>query len=153
MLKAGEMVPEFAAESDGGVRVTDADLRGARAVVYFYPKDDTPGCTTEAKDFTAKKSEFDALGVRVFGVSKDTVASHCRFRDKHGLAVTLLSDPSLAMQRAFGAFGEKLMYGKKVEGTIRSTFVVGPDGRVTHVWPTVKVAGHVDAVLAALRAG
>ncbi len=153
MLKAGEMVPEFAAESDGGVRVTDADLRGARAVVYFYPKDDTPGCTTEAKDFTAKKAEFDALGVRVFGVSKDTVASHCRFRDKHGLAVTLLSDPSLAMQRAFGAFGEKLMYGKKVEGTIRSTFVVGPDGRVTHVWPTVKVAGHVDAVLAALRAG
>lgn len=153
MLKAGEMVPEFAAESDGGVRVTDADLRGARAVVYFYPKDDTPGCTTEAKDFTAKKAEFDALGVRVFGVSKDTVASHCRFRDKHGLAVTLLSDPSLAMQKAFGAFGEKLMYGKKVEGTIRSTFVVGPDGRVTHVWPTVKVAGHVDAVLAALRAG
>jgi peroxiredoxin Q/BCP len=153
MLKAGEMVPEFAAESDGGVRVTDADLRGARAVVYFYPKDDTPGCTTEAKDFTAKKAEFEALGVRVFGVSKDTVASHCRFRDKHGLAVTLLSDPSLAMQRAFGAFGEKLMYGKKVEGTIRSTFVVGPDGRVTHVWPTVKVAGHVDAVLAALRAG
>ena len=150
MLKAGEMVPEFAAESDGGVRVTDADLRGARAVVYFYPKDDTPGCTTEAKDFTAKKAEFEALGVRVFGVSKDTVASHCRFRDKHGLAVTLLSDPSLAMQRAFGAFGEKLMYGKKVEGTIRSTFVVGPDGRVTHVWPTVKVAGHVDAVLAAL---
>lgn len=153
MLKTGEVVPEFAAESDGGVRVTEADLRGARAVVYFYPKDDTPGCTTEAKDFTAKKAEFDALGVRVFGVSKDTVASHCRFRDKHGLAVTLLSDPSLAMQKAFGAFGEKLMYGKKVEGTIRSTFVVGPDGRVTHVWPTVKVAGHVDAVLAALRAG
>lgn len=153
MLKPGEMVPEFAAESDGGQRVTAADLRGARAVVYFYPKDDTPGCTTEAKDFTAKKADFDALGVRVYGVSKDTVASHCRFRDKHGLAVTLLSDPSLAMQRAFGAFGEKLMYGKKVEGTIRSTFVVGPDGRVTHVWPAVKVAGHVDAVLAALRAG
>jgi len=153
MLNVGDAVPDFAAESDGGGRVTAASLQGARSVVYFYPKDDTPGCTTEAKDFTAKQAEFEALGVRVYGVSKDTVASHCKFRDKYGLGVTLLSDPSLAMQKAFGAFGEKLMYGKKVEGTIRSTFVLGADGRVSHVWPAVKVAGHVDAVLAALRAG
>jgi peroxiredoxin Q/BCP len=153
MLKVGETVPDFAAQHVGGGTVTHSDLRGVRSVVYFYPKDDTPGCTIEAKDFTAKQAEFDALGVRVYGVSKDSVASHCRFRDKHGLTVALLSDPSCAMQRAFGAFGEKLMYGKKVEGTLRSTFVVGPDGRIAHAWPAVKVAGHVDAVLAALRAG
>ncbi len=153
MLNVGDAVPEFAAEGDGGQRVTRADLLGKRSVVYFYPKDDTPGCTTEAKDFTAKKADFDALGVRVYGVSKDTVASHCKFRDKYGLGVTLLSDASLAMQKAFGAFGEKVMYGKKMEGTIRSTFVIGADGRVTHAWPRVKVAGHVDAVLAALRTG
>ncbi len=150
MSKVGDLAPALSLESDGGARVSLADFAGRPVVVYFYPKDDTPGCTVEAQDFTARAADFAKAGAAVLGVSKDSVKSHCRFRDKYGLKVTLLSDPDLAAHRAWGAFGEKVMYGKKVEGTIRSTFVVGADGRVAHAWSPVKVPGHVDAVLAAL---
>jgi peroxiredoxin Q/BCP len=150
MLKAGDKAPAFDLESDQGSRVKLADRKGKRTVVYFYPRDNTPGCTVEAIDFTRAKPKFDKLGVAVYGVSKDSVKSHCGFREKHDLSIELLSDPDLSAHKAFGAFGEKMMYGKKVEGTIRSTFIVGADGKVEKVFSSVKVSGHVDAVLAAL---
>lgn len=150
MLKAGDKAPNIDLVSDRGDTVSLGKLGPGPVVVYFYPRDDTPGCTVEAKDFTAAKRALDKLGARVFGVSKDSVQSHCKFRDKYGLTVSLLSDPSLDAHRAFGAYGEKTMYGKKVEGVIRSTFIVGKDGKVEKAWRSVKVAGHVDAVLAAL---
>ncbi len=149
MLKAGDHAPDFALPADDGSTVRLRDV-GEHVVVYFYPRDDTPGCTVEAKDFSGAMRRFRRAGARVFGISKDGLASHCRFRDKYGLEVPLLSDVDLSVHRAFGAWGEKTMYGKKVEGVIRSTFLIDPSGVVARVWPSVKVAGHAEAVLAAL---
>ncbi len=149
-LKPGDAAPAFSGTTDAGTEVSLADFAGKTLVLYFYPKDDTPGCTVEANEFTALAGEFAKKGAVVLGVSRDTVKSHCKFRDKYGLKVALLSDPELAVQKAYGAFGEKNMYGKKVEGTIRSTFVIGPDGKLTHVYGTVKSAGHAAKVLADL---
>lgn len=148
MLKTGDKAPTFSLQGDDG-KTHAIGASSEPVVVYFYPKDDTPGCTVEAKDFSAANARFAEKGAKVFGISKDTVASHCKFRDKYGLTVTLLSDPDLAVHTLFGAYGEKNMYGKKVMGTIRSTFVL-QNGKVTHAFPSVKVAGHVDAVLSSL---
>jgi len=127
-----------------------SDHAGATVVVYFYPRDDTPGCTVEACEFRDAMARVAAAGAVVYGVSRDTVASHLRFKSKYGLNFTLLSDSDLAMHRAYGAWGTKNMYGKVVEGTIRSTYVIDGQGRIARAWPTVKVAGHVAEVLAAL---
>jgi thioredoxin-dependent peroxiredoxin len=153
MLKEGQKAPRFSLPSDGGKDVRLEDFAGKNVVVYFYPRDNTPGCTREAQAFAAASKDFAKLGVTVLGVSKDSVASHCGFRDKYALNFPLLSDADLSVHKAFGAYGEKMMYGKKVLGTIRSTFVVGPDGKVAKVFPSVKVDGHADAVLATLRGG
>ncbi|MBL9023939.1 MAG: peroxiredoxin [Myxococcales bacterium] len=153
MIKTGDKAPSFSLPADDGTTISLASLKGKHAVVYFYPKDDTPGCTVEAKDFSAAMGKLQKAGAVVLGVSKDSIASHCKFRDKHALKIRLLSDPDLSTHRAYGAFGEKTMYGKKVEGVIRSTFLIGPDGKVKRAWPSVKVAGHVDAVLAELTGG
>ncbi len=153
MVQAGQKAPTFSLPADDGSTVSLAALEGKHAVVYFYPRDDTPGCTVEAKDFSAAIDKFIRAGAVVLGVSKDSIASHTKFRDKYGLKFRLLSDPDLTTHRAYGAWGEKNMYGKKVEGVIRSTFLVAPDGKVKRAWPTVKVAGHVDAVLAELTGG
>jgi peroxiredoxin Q/BCP len=153
MLKAGDKAPAFELESDAGKKVRLADFAGKTLVLYFYPKDSTPGCTREAIGFSAAVDAFAALGATVVGVSKDSVKSHCSFRDKYELGIPLLSDPDLTLHKAFGAYGEKVMYGKKVLGTIRSTFVIGPKGILTKVFPSVKVDGHVEQVLAALGAG
>ena len=153
MLKEGDRAPAFELESDAGAKVSSRDLAGKRHVIYFYPKDSTPGCTREAQAFSADKAKFDAIGVPVYGVSKDSVKSHGSFREKYALTIPLLSDPTLALHKAYGAFGEKVMYGKKVEGVLRSTFVVGADGTIEKAWPSVKVDGHVDAVLAFLGGG
>ncbi len=118
-------------------------------VLFFYPKDSTPGCTREAQGFTASRKAIEKAGGVVVGVSRDSVKSHCSFRDKFGVAVPLLSDPERKLHEGFGAWGEKVMYGKKVLGAIRSTFLI-KGGVVVRVWPSVKVDGHVDAVLAAL---
>ena len=152
MLKVGDKAPGFALTSDAGEKVKLSDLTrgGKHAVVYFYPKDSTPGCTREAQGFSAALKNLEKLGAAVVGISKDSVASHCNFRDKYRLKVPLLSDPDLEVHKAFGAYGDKVMYGKKVKGTIRSTFIVGPDGKVAKVFPSVKVDGHVDKVIAAL---
>lgn len=150
MLKEGDKAPAFDLESDAGNKIKLSDFKGKKLVVYFYPRDNTPGCTREAIAFSEAVDQIAAAGATVLGVSKDSVKSHCGFRDKHGLEIRLLSDPDLSVHKAFGAYGEKTMYGKKVEGTIRSTFVIGGDGKITKVFPNVKVDGHVDQVLAAL---
>ena len=151
MLSQGDKAPDFELESDAGARVRLSKLRKKRVLVYFYPKDSTPGCTVEAKDFSRQKAAFDALGVTVLGVSRDSVKSHGSFRDKQGLTITLLSDPDLKAHLAFGAWGEKKRVGKKKMGAIRSTFLIAEDGRIAHAWPTVKVTGHVEEVLSVAR--
>ena len=153
MLSAGDKAPKVKLPADDGSNFDLAAKKGEHVVVYFYPRDDTPGCTVEAIEFTKAAAAFKKLGATVVGVSKDTIASHCRFRDKHKLKIALLSDPDLTVHKAFGAWGEKTMYGKKVEGVIRSTFLIGPDGKVARAWPSVKAAGHAEAVLAALKGG
>ncbi len=150
MISAGDTAPNIELPADDGSTFSLRAQKGKHVIAYFYPRDDTPGCTVEAIEFTAAKARFDKLGAVVVGISKDNIASHCRFRDKHKLRIALLSDASLAVHKAYGAWGEKTMYGKKVEGVIRSTFWIGTDGKVKRAWSSVKVAGHVDAVLAAL---
>jgi thioredoxin-dependent peroxiredoxin len=164
VLKEGDKVPAALlrasfdasfAGSDTAKPVTLAELAGAgktpgkTLVLYFYPKDSTPGCTREAQGFTASKKAIEKAGGVVVGVSRDSVKSHCSFRDKYDLAIPLISDPDRKLHEAFGAWGEKVMYGKKILGAIRSTFLI-KDGVVAKVWPSVKVDGHIEAVLAAL---
>ncbi|WP_437620606.1 peroxiredoxin [Sorangium sp. So ce1151] len=153
MLNAGDRAPDFSLESDSGKAVSLADFPGKTVVLYFYPKDDTPGCTREAQAFSAALQAFADAGAVVLGVSRDSVERHRKFRDKYDLGVTLLSDPELAAHNAYGAYGEKTMYGKKVTGAIRSTFIIGPDRKVKHAFSGVKVDGHADAVLALVRGG
>jgi peroxiredoxin Q/BCP len=148
---ASAPAPVFDLESDQGKRVRSADFAGKWLIVYFYPRDSTPGCTREAQGFTAALPTLKKLGAQVVGISKDSVASHCTFRDKFAITFPLLSDPELKAHRAFGAWGKKTMYGKEVEGTIRSTFLVAPDGTLARSWKSVKVDGHVDTVAKALR--
>lgn len=150
--KAGAVAPLFSLPGDDGAVHTLAEHLGHPVVVYFYPRDDTPGCTIEACDFRDNIARAVAKGAVVLGVSKDSTDSHARFRQKYSLNFPLLSDPELAVHRAYGAWGEKLLYGKPTVGVIRSTFLVGKDGRVARAWPRVKVDGHVDDVLRALDA-
>jgi peroxiredoxin Q/BCP len=150
MPKEGAKAPAFDLEGDRG-RTRLADLRGKVTVLYFYPRDNTPGCTREAQAFSKRKKEIEKLGAVVVGVSKDSPASHQKFREKCDLDVTLLSDTDLAVHKAYGAYGEKTMYGKKVMGTIRSTFVIDGDGKIAKVFPSVKVDGHDDAVIETIK--
>jgi len=148
-LTVGAPAPAFHLESTDGP-VSLAALRGSRVVLYFYPKDDTPGCTREACAFRDSMKRLDGHGAVVIGVSKDSVDSHQRFRKKYDLPFALASDPGNEVAKAYGAFGPKNMYGKLVNGTIRSTFLIDAEGRIEHIWSPVKVDGHVDQVLAAL---
>jgi peroxiredoxin Q/BCP len=149
MLKVGDQAKAFALESSRGpVKLSDA--KGKYAVVYFYPRDNTPGCTREAQAFSKAAKAFAKAGAVVYGISKDSVESHGRFADQCGLTIDLLSDPDLATHKAYGAYGEKTMYGKKVLGTIRSTFIVDPVGKIARVFPRVKVDVHAEAVLEAV---
>ncbi|MDP2085461.1 MAG: peroxiredoxin [Gemmobacter sp.] len=152
MPNAGDTAPDFTLPRDGGGTVTLSALRPGKVVLYFYPKDDTPGCTTEALDFTARRDAFAAAGVTVIGVSKDSVAAHDKFCRKHGLGIVLASDEAGSTCEDYGVWAEKSMYGKKFWGVERSTFLIGGDGRIARVWPKVKVAGHADEVLEAARA-
>lgn len=143
--------PAFDLESDSGERVTLKDFVGKWLVLYFYPKDNTPGCTREAQDFAAAAKRLEKLGAKVVGVSRDTPKTHCGFKDKMSLRFTLLSNPGLVAHKAYGAWGTKTMYGKSVEGVIRSTFLIGPEGSIVRAWSGVKVDGHVDRVLETLE--
>jgi peroxiredoxin Q/BCP len=148
--KEGAAAPQFDLESDSGGHVALSDYSGKWLVLYFYPRDNTPGCTREAQEFTAAAARLKKLGAEVLGVSKDSVKSHCGFKDKIGIKFTLLSDPDLAAHRAYGAWGTKTMYGKKVQGVIRSTFLVSPARKIERAWSGVKVDGHAERVIAAL---
>lgn len=152
MIQEGRKAPAFSLPSSEGGKVALKDLAGKYVVLYFYPKDMTPGCTTEAQDFRDAAPKLAKLGAVVLGVSKDSIESHCKFRDKHDLNFALLSDPDGKVLEKYGAWGEKNMYGKKMMGILRSTVVIGPDGKVLRHFPKVKVKGHVDEVLEVLAA-
>jgi len=152
MTEAGSPVPAFEMPTDSDGTISSESLKGQKYIVYFYPKDSTPGCTTEAKDFTALKSEFDALGVKIIGVSKDSLKRHENFRKKQELDVILASDEGTEFCEAFGVWVEKNMYGKKYMGIERATFLIDGQGIVRNVWRKVKVKGHADAVLEAAKA-
>jgi peroxiredoxin Q/BCP len=152
MPAAGDMAPDFTLPRDGGGTITLSALRPGKAVVYFYPKDDTPGCTTEALDFTRLKDAFAAAGATVIGISKDSVASHDKFCRKHGLGIVLASDEAGSVCEEWGVWVEKSMYGKKYFGVERSTFIVDGEGRIARAWTKVKVPGHAEEVLAAVQA-
>lgn len=151
-LAAGDKAPSFKLTTDEGEAISGAALKGAPYVVYFYPKDDTSGCTKEAIAFSQKLKQFEKAGVRVIGVSKDSLESHAKFRKKHKLTLTLGSDPDIKMAEAWGVWGEKTLYGRKYMGMERATFLVNARGVIVQAWRKVKVPGHVDAVLEAVRA-
>jgi thioredoxin-dependent peroxiredoxin len=144
---AGDPAPPFRLEAHDGTTVALEDLRGARTVLYFYPKDDTSGCTAEACELQERLPDFDARGARVIGVSPDGLESHRRFRDRYGLAFTLLSDPDHEAAEAYGVWVEKSMYGRRYMGVERSTFVIGPDGTVEHALRKVRPKGHALSLL------
>jgi peroxiredoxin Q/BCP len=149
-LQPGDPAPAFALPDETGAVVRLADFVGSRVVVYFYPKDDTPGCTKEACQFTERYDGFETAGVEVVGISPDGGEAHRRFREKYGLRVKLLSDPSHDVMEAYGAWGEKTLYGRKSVGVIRTTVLIGADGRVERAWYHVRADGHAEKVLAAL---
>ncbi|MEJ7597229.1 MAG: peroxiredoxin [Kofleriaceae bacterium] len=152
MLAAGNKAPAFDLESSDGGKVRLSDFAGKPVVLYFYPRDNTPGCTVEAQEFQASLAAFAKAGAVVLGVSKDPIATHCKFRDKFGLQFPLLTDPDGKTMEAYGAWGDKVLYGKKSKGIIRSTVLIGSDGKVVQHWPKVSVKGHVAAVLEAVKA-
>lgn len=148
----GTPAPNFKLPRDGGGEVTLFDHLTGPVVLFFYPKDNTPGCTTEALDFTALNDEFTALGCTVFGISKDSIRKHDNFREKHSLGVALLSDADNDVCERYGVWQDKKMYGKSFMGIVRTTVLIGKDGKIEKVWPKVKVAGHAQEVLEAVRA-
>ena len=151
MLKVGERAPEFHALSTAGAEVSLTGFKGRKLVLYFYPKADTPGCTQESLEFSALRASFAEAGTEVIGISADPVKAQDAFKAKHGLTVALGSDPTHAMLKAYGVWGEKSMYGKTFMGIVRTTFLIGSDGRILRVWPNVKVKGHAADVLAAAQ--
>lgn len=150
MIDVGEPAPSFTLPDQDGEQVALDDLRGRPVVLYFYPKDDTPGCTTQACGIRDEWAEFEATGAAVFGISPDDVDSHARFAAKYDLPHRLLADPDRQMIDAYDAWGTKKMYGKQFEGVIRSTVLVDREGNVAAVWPKVKPKEHADQVLAAI---
>lgn len=149
-IEEGKKAPAFTATADDGAKVKLADWAGSPVVLYFYPRDDTPGCTREACAFRDRQAEIARLGAKVFGVSPDDVASHVKFRDKYQLNFPLLADPDHQLAEKYGAWREKNLYGKKSMGIQRSTYLIGPDGKVAKLWKRVKVDGHDEQVIAAL---
>jgi thioredoxin-dependent peroxiredoxin len=152
MVSVGEQAPEVPFESMDGGQATLADYRGRKLVLYFYPKDDTSGCTREAQDFTALADDFAAAGVALLGISKDSAKKHKAFTDKYDLKVPLATDADGKLLEAFGAWVEKSMYGRKYMGIDRSTFLIGKDGKIAREWRKVKVPGHAAEVLKAAQA-
>ncbi len=146
-LEPGAKAPAFTLPDAEGNKVSLKSFAGRKVVVYFYPRDDTPGCTKEACQFNDALSQFEGLGVPVIGISPDKQASHVKFRDKYGLRFPLLSDPDHGVMEAYGAWGEKTMYGKKTTGVIRSTFLIDEKGKVARAWYGVKADGHAAKVL------
>ena len=151
MVQDGEKAPDFKLPADDGTTVQLSKFKGQPVVVYFYPKDDTPGCTTEAKDFSCLASEFAEAGTVVIGISPDSSESHKKFRAKHALELTLAADTEKQAALAYGVWVEKSMYGKTYMGVERATFLIDPKGKIVKSWRKVKVPGHAESVLAATR--
>jgi peroxiredoxin Q/BCP len=151
MLEAGKKAPKFSLASDDGRKMSLDDFKGKKVVLYFYPKDDTSGCTTQACEFRDNWKSVQGAGAVVLGVSPDGVTSHGKFKGKYELPFPLLADEDHAVAEAYGAWGEKSMYGRKYQGILRTTFIIGTDGRIEKVFPRVKPKGHAAEVLAALR--
>ena len=152
MPQEGDAAPDFTLEVDAGGSVNLKKLRGKPVVVYFYPKDDTPGCTKEALAFTGALEDFEAAGATVIGISKDSCAAHAKFRDKYMLEHTLAADEDGKVCEAYGVWAEKVNYGKKYMGIVRATFLIDGKGVIRRVWPKVRVDGHAEEVLEAVRA-
>lgn len=151
-LVEGAKAPAFTLPRDGGTRVSLKDFKGRNLVLYFYPKADTPGCTTEAIAFSGLRAAFARAGTEILGVSADPVAAQDKFKAKHKLTIGLASDETRKMLQDYGAWGEKSMYGRKYLGVFRKTFLIDRQGRIARIWPRVKVAGHAEEVLEAARA-
>ena len=151
MLNIGDKAPDFKLKNDSDEDVSLKDFKGKNVVLYFYPKDDTPGCTTEACDFKDQNKKFEKKNAVVLGVSADSVDSHVKFKKKYGLPFHLLSDPDKKMLEAYGVWKEKSMYGKKYMGIERSTFVIGESGKIEKIFPKVSVTGHVDEVFSSIK--
>ncbi len=152
MVEVGKPAPDFTLPDQHGQEVTLSSFKGKPVVVYFYPKDDTPGCTTEACAFRDARTDYEKLGAKVIGVSPDAVTSHLKFAEKYELPFTLVADTEKAVCQSYGVWQEKSLYGKKSMGVVRSTFVIDGQGVVRQIFPKVKVDGHSDAVLAAVKA-
>jgi len=148
---AGAKAPAFTLPRDGGGKVSLKDFKGSNLVLYFYPKADTPGCTKEAIAFSRLRADFSKAGTAILGVSADPVVAQDRFKSKHKIAVALASDEAKTMLAAYGAWGEKSMYGRKFMGVIRKTFLIDASGRIVRIWPKVRVPGHAEEVLEAAR--
>ena len=151
-LVEGDVAPNFALPTDGGGQVHLKDLQGKPVVIYFYPKDDTSGCTAEAIAFNGLRAKFAAIGATVIGVSPDSAANHDKFKHKHDLKIALAADPERSAIEAYGVWKEKSMYGRKYFGVERSTFLIDRNGRIAKAWHKVKVPGHAEEVLAATKA-
>lgn len=149
--QVGQTAPDFIAQDQNGDRLSLNDKKGRWVILYFYPKDNTPGCTTEAKDFTEYQPQFQKLGADIIGVSPDSAKSHCKFIDKHNLSLRLLSDPEHNVIQAYGAWRLKKFMGKEYMGVVRSTFLISPDGKIAQVWDKVRVKAHVEKVLQELK--
>ncbi|MFO1184276.1 MAG: peroxiredoxin [Bauldia sp.] len=146
-LATGDLAPDFTLPTNGGGSVTLSALRGRPVIVYFYPADDTPGCTIEANDFSRSKPLFDKLGVEIIGISPDSAESHDKFCRKYDLSIRLAADEGNRVASAYGSYGEKLTFGRRHTGVLRTTFLVDRQGRIAQIWPQVKVAGHAEEVL------
>lgn len=151
MLEVGQKAPEFCLKNQDEVEICLKDLKGKWVVLYFYPKDNTPGCTTEACDFTNELEEFEKLDAVILGVSPDSCQKHRNFIEKKNLKITLLCDEEKEVLKAYGAWGIKKMYGKEYEGVIRTTYLIDPNGNIAYVWPKVRVKGHVEKVKEKLK--
>jgi thioredoxin-dependent peroxiredoxin len=151
-LTVGQKAPAFSLPRDGGGSVSLAEFKGRKLVIFFYPRADTPGCTQESIDFSKLRNQFEKAGTDILGVSADPVKAQDAFKKKHDLTVGLLSDETHQMLEAYGAWGKKSMYGKSFTGVLRSTVLIGPDGRIAQIWPKVKVEGHAAEVLKAAKA-
>lgn len=150
-LAIGDTAPGFTLPGDSGKSISLADMAGKKVILYFYPKDDTSGCTKEAMDFNALRAEFSAAGAEIIGVSPDSPASHDKFRKKYDLGFSLAADVNQTMLGAYGVWVEKSMYGRKYMGVERTTFLIGSTGRIVKIWPKVKVPGHAEEVLATTK--
>ena len=152
MLKIGDMAPAFSLPNQDDVEISLRDLEGKWIVLYFYPKDNTPGCTTEACDFTASLPQFEACGAVILGISPDSTKKHRSFIEKQKLDITLLADESTEIAQSYGVWQLKKFCGKEYMGIVRSTFLINPEGKIAHIWSNVKVAGHTSAVKSELEA-